>query len=469
MRGFLGGTYRSQIHSLKRQRTVNLVPTIDESSRSEVESVGGFVRTPGLTSFATGLGAAVRGLHVAGSRLFAVAGTTLWEIDSSGTVTSRGPVQTDTKRAYLADNANGELFVQSGTIGYCFNLSTNALTVVTDNQFESGYGPAVYRDGYIVRVLEGQNRWQFTALNTAADWQGLNARSRTNDTLQGIAITGTVLWLFGTEYTEARYNSGSTSVWDPVPHGLMGVGLEAPESLASIGQVPYWLGRTVDGGLMVCRASGDSSFERVSTNALEAEWTTYGADARKAWAYAYTDAGAAFYVLSFPASGQQATFVYDARTGFWHEEGQSWTAGGGYEHVEGRCHAFFAGKHLVGSRQGGTVYEIDHDSDTLVGTDPVRWMRMVPAVQAQNRRVFHDRVALELDEPGAHPVTLRYSDDHGVTWSSPLQGAPLQGGDEFRQWKRLGRSRAGRLYEFSGETDVRLANAYLELRVGGLT
>ena len=457
---FLGGTYRSRIHSLKRSRTVNLIPSLDESRVNDgIKAVGGFIRTPGLTSFVTGLDGSVRGLHAVGGRLFAVAGTKFYEISKSGVATSRGTVMSDTRRAFMADNSNGELFIQNGSHGYVFSLSSNTLTVVTHATFKDVYGGCIFRDGYIVRVIQGKNEWQFSALNDASTWQGLNGRSRTTDPLIGISITGTNLWLFGTEHTEARYNSGSSSVWDAVSHGLMGVGLEAPESLASLGQVPYWLGRSA-GGLMACRAGSDAGFERISTNALENEWSSYGANAKTAWAYAYGDRGGGFYVLSFPDA--EATFVYDSRTGFWHEEGQSYTEADGYEHVEGRCHAFFDGKHLVGARSGGAIYQIDPDSDTLTGTDPVRWMRLVPSFMAEHRRVFHHKVTLELDDPANHPVSLRYSNDNADSFSSARAGVL----DEYRVWNRLGQSRVGRIYEFAGSTDVGLTQAYIKVNYG---
>ena len=471
LKSFLGGTYRSQIHSLKRSRTVNLIPTLDESRDDPIKAVGGFVRSPGLRALVSGLDGPVRGMHLATDpsglaatdratpRLFAVAGAKLYEIKSDWTAVVRGALMADTRRAHMVSNANGQVFIQNGTHGYVYTLATNILTLVVASAFEDTYGGCVYRDGYIVRALEGSNRWQFSALNNALLWEGLNARSRTNDPIIGISITGTNLWLFGSEFTEARWNSGSTTVWDTVPHGLMGVGLDAPESLASLGQVPYWLGRS-DGGLMVCRAQGDAGYERISTNALETEWSSYGADVKTAWAYAYGDRGGGFYVLSFP--GRSRTFVYDTRTGFWHEEGQLYTADAGYQHVEGRCHAFFNGEHLVGSRQIGAIYAIDHAANTLTGVDPIRWMRLVPAFLAEHRRVFHHRVELEMDDPGAHPVSLRYSDDNGGSYSASRAGVL----DEHRAWKRLGQSRAGRLYEFSGVTDVKLTQAYLNVNYG---
>ena len=451
--GFLGGTYRSRIHSLRRARTVNLIPTLDEGRPEPIKAVGGFVRSPGLAAFASGLDGAVRGMHVVAGRLFAVAGKKLYEISNKGVATERGDLMADARRAWFADNSNSQLFIQNGSHGYVLALSDNTLTLVTLDTFHDVYAGCVFRDGYIVRAVPGSNQWQFSNLNAAHEWEGINARSRTTDTLQGIGITGTNIWLFGTEFTEARYNNpASSSVWDPIPHGLMAVGLVAPESLASLGQVPYWLGRS-DGGLIACRASSDSSFERISTNALEAEWESY-AKVDDAWGYAYTAKGGSFYILSFPTA--KATFVYDARTGLWHEEGQLYS-GGKYEHVEGRCHAYAHGKHLVGSRRTGAIYEIAPDSDTFTGSDPVRWMRLVPASLSAGRRVYHDRLAVECDNPKAHPIDLRYSNDDGQTWT-PQRAGTL---DEHRVWRRLGQARRGRLYEFSGKTNVRLTRAFI--------
>lgn len=477
--GFLGGSYEQEHVSLDTQRTMNLYPVLDEG-QTATKAVAGFRAVPGIAAFASGLDGPPRAMLVERDRLLVVGSETLYEVSATGTVTSRGSVALDGRRAYLTSNGTdggGQVLVKSGASGYIFDLAANTLTAVSDVDFLSAYGPVWYRDGYFFNLQEGENAWQISALNDGSSWDGgdVAAKSITHDPLRAGCAVGRVIWLLGQYTTEPWYNNGATFPWTPVSGALIEIGIHAPASLATLGGQPYWIGSSERGALGAYRASSETTAERISTNAIERIWAGYETLA-DAVGWAYSVEGHAFYVVTFP---DIATWVFDARTGFWHERGLWVPETSRYTPYEGRCHAYYAGRHLVGSIRSGAIYALSETTETEAATAARRWLRRVPAFQAEHRVTRHHKLSLDLvagvgtrgTGAGADPVIgMRYSNDSGRTWSVERTMRMGAQGETTTvpEWHRLGQSRTGRAYEFTGSCPVPtlLTNAYTEVSYG---
>ena len=88
----------------------------------------------------TDLGAnPVRGAYVPAkvTRMFDVAGSTLYEIDNAGVATSRGTLNTSSGYVCIADDGT-TLLIVDGVNGYTFNMSTNTFAQVADVNFPNG-------------------------------------------------------------------------------------------------------------------------------------------------------------------------------------------------------------------------------------------------------------------------------------------------------------------------------------------
>ena len=154
-------------------------------------------------------------------------------------------------------------------------------------------------------------------------------------------------------------------------------------------------------------------------------WSTYDVTS-DAYSYAYREAARWFYVVSFPTA--KKTWVYEHTTKMWHR--RSLLTSRGEEHHLARCHTVaFGGKHFVGSRVDGTIYEQSlafFDDD---GAE-IRRVRRAPHVWDKNRMVTVDRFEVymqtgvaTLEGQGSQPLLmLRYSVDGGHTWSDELLG-----------------------------------------------
>src|SRR4030042_4678969 len=129
---FIGGSYQSQAVTADQELTITLYPELLQSPTATKKLP--LYPSPGVDALASStLGGVGRGHIAINGREFCVIGTSFIEVDSSGAMTVRGTVAIDSHPATLAGNGGGghQIFVPSGTNGYCFDLPTNALTQVT--------------------------------------------------------------------------------------------------------------------------------------------------------------------------------------------------------------------------------------------------------------------------------------------------------------------------------------------------
>src|SRR3990167_10804420 len=126
---FIGGSNATEAWSADVEDTLNLY--VEKSQSAGVKNPAGMLLpTPGFTSKATAAVVGSRGATYAEGRLFWVMGTTLYEVSSSFTLTSRGTIAADGNMAQFAYNGivGGDLGICSGGNVYNFVLATNTLS-----------------------------------------------------------------------------------------------------------------------------------------------------------------------------------------------------------------------------------------------------------------------------------------------------------------------------------------------------
>lgn len=124
--GFVGPSYQSRSANFDAQRTLNMFPEVSGSGSSK--SVSMLLGTPGILLFITLPAGAIRGMFAGGGRLFAVAGTDLYEVFADQTYTDRSlmggghPLVNDSLPVLMAPTGN-QLGLSSGGYFYCDNGS----------------------------------------------------------------------------------------------------------------------------------------------------------------------------------------------------------------------------------------------------------------------------------------------------------------------------------------------------------
>lgn len=356
--GFVGPSYRARSINFDGERSINVYLETAAAGRPASEAF--FLNRPGLTPYIQLSAGNIRALFAQDGRAFAVGGSIFAELFANQTAIIRGTVQVDSHPAYICSNGTGgnKLMVISGGLGYVFDLSTNTFSQITDDAFPN---PCVmgtfFGSSGIALASNGE-----VFLSEPEDftvWNGLDVvqQSESSDKTLAIARTHDTLWLFGSLTTAPWYQNGSSSILAPVQGSLIEHGLIAPYSIAALDNTLFCLGGDPLGAGSVYRYDGYTP-KHISTPALETylqQVKEAGGRIDDAVGYAMQFDSHLFYVLYVPSA--PTTPVYDVSTDSWFE----WTRWNPqttrHEPFRGRCHAYAFGKHLIGDRASGTIYE----------------------------------------------------------------------------------------------------------------
>lgn len=467
--GFINGSYTSQSALAAIERTVNFYPEIMESDGAATRLA--LYPTPGVTQFgSTPTENPVRGIWEGGGRMLAVVGGLLKEYTADGVSVTRGSVDNDNTVVTFATNgdAGGEVMISSGGTGYVFTLATNILTsVVTDVHFVG------YLDGFFLGLDVSTSTLRISDLLDGTTWSvtQLAQRNVASDNWVSMIVNNREIWLFGTKTTEVWYNSGASPYpFTPIDGAFLEHGIAAARSVAILAGQAVWLSANENGSGIVRRAEGWRGV-RISNHSLEFAIQGYNTIS-DAVGWAYEQNGHEFYILEFPTAGK--TWAYDAVTNIWCER-SSWDSTNGLETAwRARHHVYAFGKHLVGDRTTGRLFEMSLDYYTDVDSGLIRRVRRAPHLGQELQRIRYRQFKLDLETgvglssgQGSDPtVMMRYSDDGGKTWGPELwrSAGAIGEYETVVQWDALGQARR-RVFEVSVTDPIpwRIMNAYLEV------
>lgn len=462
---FVGAAWQPFSRISESQRCLNLFREV-VGSGSEVNPKGYLRGTPGRTPPIVTLDdGPVRCLYSGdGNRLFAVAGSSYYEVFSTkkfpnggpgpGSFQKRATVNYATTPAQIfANQANlaNQLFIVSGNQGYIDNgvAGQIGLPVIPA-------ATGAYIDGYFVAQQPGTNIFNLSALSSAGGgffWDPLEtgAKQGNPDDLAFVLNAYDLLWLFGELTTEIWYDSGALNFpFQRIQGAYFEVGCAAPWSVTKVGNTVMWLGADVRGQGQVWQAQGYSFPIVASNRPLEQAIQSY-ATISDAVGISYQEDGHTFYVLTFPTAN--VTWAYDLTTGDWAQRG-TWNPGKGsydQDYLGGQTHAIcFGGQHLVGDSRNGNIYA----QSTSIYTDngaPIRRLRAAPHLVQENLRLKYSRAELFMQKgtvpasgQGSNPqIMLRFSYDGGYTWSNEKWATAGQTGEYGHRviWRQLGSGR----------------------------
>lgn len=478
--GLCGPSYASQSVNADAQMLRNWI--LERNESGEGQSEFSLFPAPGLSTFCTLTGASVRGTHTvnpgtSAERVFAVCGTTLYELYSNGTFVSRGTVSADANPASMAHNSVGLLVASGGTV-YHLNLATNVFT--TPAGLLGTVQLIGYSDSYFVALLKDTQNFQLSGLLNGTSWDPADVAqvSYFPDNLTSMIVDHREIILFGGKQGIVYQDTGNTFPFDPIPGALFEQGCAATYSTVRLDNSTFWIGQSEAGARIGWRLQGYTP-QRITNHAIEWAWSQYST-VSDAIGWTYQESGHSFWIIYFPSGN--ATWVYDVSTGMWHERDKFNTTSGLAEPHLARCHTYGFGKHLVGGRDSGKVYEMSPSYLDDAG-EPIRRLRRAPHITSELEWMFHHQLQVNL-EAGLGPtppltdgagvardpqLTLRWSDDGGHTWSNGYIGNAGQVGNYKKRviWRRLGRSR-DRIYEISTTDAIpwRIIDGYLKADPG---
>lgn len=435
---FVGPSYSLANYKASTQESVNL-----HLLGMETPSKAPFLleRVPGLAEFAD-LGAEIRGGIECEDRCFFVAGDTLYEVNSAGTATNLGTLQTATGTVDMAWGLT-QLVIVDGTYGYVLTLATDTFSQITDADFP-GSATVAFLNNYFYFVSPDTQQVYASAINDATTFDALDyvSAERSPDRMVAVVNDHAEVLFFGSRSIERWVPSVGEFPLQRDNGTAVDVGCLAPHSIRSADNTLFFLGRDKAGSGIVYRMGAGIQPIRVSTIALEEAIRAGTLEDATGWVY--QDRGQTFYALQIP--GVDATWVYETTTGTWHKRcdlddtGQftAWRAD----------HCVFAhGKHLVGGPDG-IVYEMSRDYRTFAG-DAIVCERTSPHSASPNLDrvrfgVFVlDALTGEAEQSESPVVELSWSNDGGATFGNPLQRSLGEVGERYPRivWRALGSAR----------------------------
>jgi hypothetical protein len=412
--GFIGPSYTLTSLPAGVERCVNLYPQIDESGNGKNRAV--LIGTPGLSLFSTlGDAGPVRGIITCYGvatgglpRVFVVSGPTagtqtLYELNSAGTPTSRGAVSTSGPNAHVrfAYNETELMIAVLGVKPWRFKFSDNTLVQITGAP--AAMYPLVFLDGYFIgaSTVDGErDRIYISALKDGNTWDALDfgEADATPDIITDMVAVNKELYLMGQISGQVFFNSGNVDFpFEPIAGRVLPVGCGSAFGLQEIEGTLVWMSHEERGRGVFYRADGVSP-RRISTHAVEEAVRGY-ANLHITTAWSYQESGHLFYVAYFPTANR--TWVYDLTTNAWHE--WMFLNGASEEAALANCHTFsfweaspFRGKHLVGSRSNGLVYEMSPSVYQDVGST-IRRIRRAPHLHNEQKRLFFHAMQVDLE------------------------------------------------------------------------
>ena len=441
-------SYRHRSLPVSAQRLLNWFP---EAEVAEASARVVLLPTPGLVVFAALPSGPVRGLHVMGDTLYAVANTQVYRVGSDGLFSNAGDI-VGFGPVLMADNGTQVVIVDPASTR-AWVVTPSTLQEITDTDFDGAISVDVV-DGYAVFAKPNSTELFVSAINDALSYDALDFASAEGspDNIVSARRVSNRLWIFGEKTTEIWSNVGGDFPFLRASGGFFDRGCGAAFSVAVGGESVFWLGED-----RVVYAGEGFKPRRISTHAMEQAVAGYASvfDAR---GWFYEQEGHQFYVLSFPGAGE--TWVYDLLTGAWHERESE-----GYDTWRCGCGVAFATGVIGGDTTNGNLYRVDTVLYDEAGTE-IRRSATGTTFHAEGRTLRHVRLDADMETgtglssgQGQQPkVWLQFSDDSGRTWGNELWSDLGAQGDYLMRctWNQLGAAR-NRVYRLSMSDPVRTA------------
>lgn len=461
--GFIGGSYPSESPIGDCQRTVNWYPELLESTgfdgkQAYIPTPKGKSRmalypSPGLAVFATLPNGRPRAQIFTNGRLFAIGGTSLYEVDKNGTPTLRSgaTVLVDDGLPATMAVSQVELCICSGGQVFILNLASNTFTAVPAASFQGGLVSMVgFIDSYFVALLSNSQKFQISGLLNGLSWAGGDIAQVQvfPDNIITMLVDHSEILFGGNTKSTAYYNSGDLSFPFAVNPSsrIIEQGAVAAFARDRLDNSVFWLGGDERGAGIAWKMAGYAP-QRISTHALEYQWSLYP-KISDAVSYAYQIKGHAFWQIYFPSATrnsigeptQGTTWVYDVATGLWHER-EFTNASGQKQAHRSWNHVFAFGKHLVGDWGDNKIYQM-----VVPQLSGMAWSfaddfgnaiirdRIGPHIAGEGQWITHNSLAFDMEmglgpQPpltgGGIPTQLALKDANGVVWMVEVQDGGL--------------------------------------------
>jgi hypothetical protein len=432
---FIGSRHLDRSLQVNAQRTVNWIPQLEGDGAKSVLTLQ---PTPGLNAAGTaGNGPCRSGFYEFLGALYWVSGQQLMKRTSGGTVSAVGTLNTSSGACYMAV---GRIYIAVVDGGDLYTWNDTTFAVNADPQLPAAPSYITYLDGWFIVINGGTDEFHISANEDPTNWASdFGVAESSGDNAVACVATTSDLYIIGTKTTEVYYNSGNPDFpFQIYANGTLEVGTPAAASVARNGTNLFMVAQTAESSPTIVRING-FQVQRIADQDVAytlSQMTTYS----DAHGFAYTQADATYYVVTFPTEG--VTLVYHVEQDMWHERQSD-----GLEIWRVYGAGSYAGRTYVGDYSTNDFYYLDLMKYTDNGAT-IRRERVMEALH-RDRRLFEVNtfevemkagVGLVSGQGSDPQVMLQYSKDGGNTWSAERWRSIGKIG-EFGQravWNRFG-------------------------------
>lgn len=360
----VGGSYQGSAAVIDAERTVNLFPQFGVAQTAVKNAL---IPRPAFQPFVQLPSGPIRAIFWQDGRGFAVSGDLFCEFFATQTFLIRGIVPVDGNLASICSNGTNDghqIAIVSGGDLCVFDLNTSVFGNFTAaDLFPAPALGCAFLQGYVIAWQRSSPLMAGSALFDATDWKLADGAffaqmQLTVDNIVNAYAYGGMIAFIGSKNTQFWSNTGANDIpLQPIPSAIPAWGLvpEAPFSLAGLDNTIFGIGQNADGSFHAIVADG-ASWDVISTPYVSQRLAS-APSLQGTVAYSYAQDGHPFYVVTVP--GLDTSLVYDRATKLWHERGHWQDVQMDWIPDLGSCHAYGFGRHLIGDRQSGVIYQLD--------------------------------------------------------------------------------------------------------------
>lgn len=329
--------------------------------------------------------------------LYAVAGQTVYYVDSSFTPIALGTIAPGTSMVSMADNGTTILLVDGTTAGYTIDIASKSFSTISNPAFYGGNRVDYIRTVFAVN-RPGTKQFYISGSN-AVTWDALDFGEKTSsaDPLLAAAALNDQLWLLGTRKGEVWYFSGDVNFpFQQLPNVIIEHGVAATYSIGQSDKFLFWLTQDKDGKPWIARGAANYSVTKISTFAIDNEIRSYNRWS-DAVGYCYQFMGHTFYQIDFPSADK--SWVYDLSligTGNEWNEYSSIDVNGAHHRLNGFLSTYAYNTNVMIDWKNGDIYALDPDTYTD-STFPVVCIRGFPHIGANGNEISYPGFMADMD------------------------------------------------------------------------
>lgn len=388
-----------------------------EAADAKGKAIFPIYATYGLSSFATLTGGSrCRGAISFGSYGYVVSGPLLFKVDSGGAVVTIGGIPNSAPVFMARNRKSPNAQIAIVTDGLRYIVENDVIATISDADLPAPNSVTAIAGYFVFTISDG--RFFITTIDegTAIDALDFSSAEANPDGLSvGYARGGEVI-LAGPKSIEFWAHTGAAAFpFERIPGStLQSLGILCKYTMRDLNDVVMFVAS--DGTV---RMLDGYTPRRISTHAQERDIDAV-TDKDSITATAYSIRGHQFYKISCTSW----TWVYNATTGFWHEE-QSY----GQTRWRGEVFVDINGVRVVGDHEDGLMFKIDPDVYDDAGSHLVWTVRSAPfhaypSPLAFNRLFLDTIPGTGLNSADTHlsdpQVMMRFSDDSGKSWSDEM-------------------------------------------------